>query len=112
MAYFWQPPVPLHLPLSPHGGESAHPPAGGAAPAGTKLHVPRDVDSAHDLQSALQSPVQHTPWRQKPDVHSLSAVHEAPVPFLPQLPIEQTLPAVQSPEPEHMMRQSVTPLHM
>jgi hypothetical protein len=83
-AYFWHTP-PWHLPVVPHdaGPMSLQTPAGSGLPVGVLLHVPTVPISAHDWHEPLQAELQHTPWAQKLDWHSVAAEHEAPIGFLP-----------------------------
>jgi hypothetical protein len=83
-AYFWQTP-PWHLPVVPQlvGPMSLQTPAGSALPVGVFVHVPTVPASAQDWHDPLQAELQHTPWAQKADWHSVPAEHDAPSGFLP-----------------------------
>jgi hypothetical protein len=53
------------------------------------VHVPCELDSAHDLQGPAQAELQQTPCAQIPDMQSTTPLlHEAPFIFLPhELPL-------------------------
>jgi hypothetical protein len=76
----------------------------GSCPAGTVEQVPPVPDSAHDMQLPRQAVWQQTPCSQKPLPQSAAAPHALPSGRLPQLPLVQTLPVVQSLEPVHEAR--------
>jgi len=77
---------------------------GSGLAAGTLVHAPRVLDSAHDLQAVAQAVAQQTPWAQLPDPHSLPAEQKAPIGFGPhefptqKFPVEQLASAVQLPK--------------
>ena len=64
--YFWQAPLPSHLPLSPHMADppSLHIPFGSAALAGVGVQVPRALGRAQVWQAPLQAVPQQTPSTQ------------------------------------------------
>jgi len=75
--YFWQPPLPSHLPLVPHvdGNCTAQIARGSGLPATTGMQWP-GADASAQLQQPPEQPVsQHTPSTQKPDWHSLPLPH-------------------------------------
>jgi hypothetical protein len=82
----------------------------GSCPAGTVEQVPPVPVSAHDMQLSAHAVRQQTPCAQKPLLHSLPAVHEAPSGLRPQLDAVQTFPVVHSAEVEQLARQPL-PLH-
>ena len=82
----------------------------GSCPAGTVEQVPPVPVSAHDMQLSAHAVRQQTPCAQKPLLHSLPAVHEAPSGLRPQLDAVQTFPVVHSAEVEQVARQPL-PLH-
>ena len=65
--YFWQAPLPSHLPLSPQAAAppSWHMPRGSTALLGTGVHLPRALGRAQLLQAPPQTLSQQTPWMQK-----------------------------------------------
>jgi hypothetical protein len=66
-AYFWQAPLPSHLPLVPQvdAPASVHWVAGvGACPAGTCLQVPTLPDRLQAVQVPVQALLQQTPFAQ------------------------------------------------
>ncbi len=67
-----------------------------SAPSGTDVHWPTLPTRLHDLQSSVHAELQHTPWAQKPDRHSLAELHWAPLPFLPHEPFTQVAGATHS----------------
>ena len=73
--YFWQAPLPSHLPLVPHEGApvSLQIPAGSTAFTGTLVQVPSALVSAHDWQAPQQAVLQQIPCAQKPLPHSAAA---------------------------------------
>ena len=68
----------------------------GAALAGTLVHVPLLLGSAHDLHVPVQLLAQQTPCWQKPELHSLPAVQVSPRGCLVQMPPLQMFGATQS----------------
>lgn len=69
--YFWQAPLPSHLPLlaqlaAPSSLQSMR---GSAAPAGAGEHLPRALGRAQVWQAPLQSVLQQTPSMHLPDWH-------------------------------------------
>lgn len=84
-------PVPSQKPSLPHviGSVAAHPPSGSGPPDGIGEQVPGEPANAQLVHTAVQALLQHTPSAQKPLLHSVACVHEAPSPFLPHLPLTQ-----------------------
>jgi hypothetical protein len=72
--YFWQPPLPSHLPLVPQVdcGCTAHIPRVSGLPATTGMQRPGDDASAQLQHAPAQALSQHRPSTQKPDWHSLA----------------------------------------
>jgi hypothetical protein len=75
--YFWQLPLPSHLPLVPQvdAGCTAHIARGSGVPATTGVQWPGDDASAQLQHSPVQAPSQHRPSTQKPDRHSVPFPH-------------------------------------
>jgi hypothetical protein len=69
--------------------------AGSGAPVATFVHDPIVPDSAHDRQALVQAVAQHTPCAQLPEIHSKPSEQNAPLGFLPQELLLQTLPGEQ-----------------
>jgi hypothetical protein len=69
--YFWQAPMPLHLPLSPQlaAPASLQMFLGSTALAGVGVHLPRALGRAHDWQAPAQAFSQQTPSTQEPLPH-------------------------------------------
>jgi hypothetical protein len=68
-AYLWQPPVPSHVPSSPHEETSLIEQslgARGAPPSGTVEHVPGAPGALHVWQGSAQLELQQSPSTQKP----------------------------------------------
>jgi hypothetical protein len=86
--YFWQLPLPSHLPSVPQDAAPAslQVPCGSDAPTATLVQVPRVLLSAHDWQAPAQALLQQMPCAQKPLPHSAAAAHEAPLVLRPQDP--------------------------
>jgi hypothetical protein len=84
-------------------------PCGSTAPSGTLLHVPSEVGSAHDWHEPLQAELQHTPWAQNFERHSVPSAHVLPRPLRPHEPIMQTAGAAQSPSAVHETLQTFVP---
>jgi hypothetical protein len=77
----WHAPLPSQTPLVPHdvAPMSLQIPAGSLRPAATFVQVPAvAADALHDLQVLLHSVAQQTPWRQKPDLHSIPSAQTVP----------------------------------
>jgi hypothetical protein len=106
-----QAPVPSQRPLKPQGGADGQPPCGSIAPAGTGMQLPAPPATLHDRQVPQAVDAQQTPSTQLPLSHSLPAAQIWPRRFLPHEPLLQTVPATQSPSPEHAARQ-VVPLQV
>jgi hypothetical protein len=89
-----------HFPSVPQPGApwSAQVPAG-SGPEATAVQRPIDPAMAHDWQVPVQAVVQQTPCSQLLDWHSGSAEQKAPIGFLPQELLVQTLPVEQLPLP-------------
>ena len=68
----------------------------GSVPTGTSVQVPAVPESAHDRQVPVQLELQHTPCWQRPEAHSLPAVHASPRGRFEHCPPLQTLGAAQS----------------
>jgi hypothetical protein len=113
LAYSRHAPPPSQVPSDPHveAPLSAHCPSG-SWPAGTSTHVPADAAIPQDRQAPVQAVRQQVPCSQKPLEHSAAAVHDAPLPFLPQLPPVQTLGATQSASAVHVARHVPAPPHL
>ena len=96
LGYFWHPPMPLHLPLSPQlaAPMSRHMPLGSGALARTGVHLPRALGRAQVWQGPAQAFSQHTPSTQAPLSHWSAAVQSWPLPRLPQLPPVQAAGAI------------------
>ncbi len=62
------------------------------------------------LQESLQAELQHTPWAQKPERHSMPELHSAAQGALPHELLMQVLGGAQSESLEQLLRQ-VVPLH-
>ena len=92
-AYFWQAPAPSQKPFVPQVAAvwSLQVVCGSAPPAATLVQVPAVAgDALHDLQTPVQSLVQHTPWLQnRPAWHSVTLEQVRPAPFRPHDPFEQ-----------------------
>jgi hypothetical protein len=75
----WQPPVPLHAPVLPHGGAAVHCPVGAAVPAGRGAQLPAVVPTLHAWHSPHALLLQQTPSTQKlPVRHRSLPVHGCP----------------------------------
>jgi hypothetical protein len=96
-AYRRQAPLPLQNPSVPQAAAplSVHW-FSGSCPAATFMHDPTVPVRAHDWHVPVHAALQHTPWAQKPELHSVPAAQVAPMAFLPQLPALQTLGLLQS----------------
>jgi hypothetical protein len=81
LAASWQPPLPLHAPVLPHGGLAAHWPAGAPVPAGMSAHVPGLLVRLHALHVPQLPALQQTPSVQKSLLHWFAAPHAAPSAF-------------------------------
>ena len=88
----WQRPVVPHVSCT----VIAQMVCGSMVPSLTIVHTPMLPCRSHDTQAVLQAELQHTPWAQCFDEHSVSSVHSAPKGLRPQEPLTQTLPGVQS----------------
>jgi hypothetical protein len=60
-----------------------HTSCGSGAPSGTATHRPSVLVWLQAMQAPEQAELQHTPWAQKPDSHSLPALQAAPGFFFP-----------------------------
>jgi hypothetical protein len=67
------------------------------------------AESEHDWQVPLQFELQHTPWAQKPERHSMPSLHVLPSPLRPHEPPVQTAGAAQSASDEHAALQTAPP---
>jgi hypothetical protein len=69
------------------------------------VQVPALWVSAQDWQVPVQAVAQHTPWAQKPELHSDAVVHVTPSAFFEQVPPLQTLGDTQSPSTVQLVLQ-------
>jgi len=76
----------------------------------TFVQRPIDPASAHDLQALPHADVQHTPWAQKLELHSLPIEQNAPIGFNPHERPVQNSPAAQLASTVHASKQRL-PLH-
>jgi len=83
--YFWQTPLPSHLPSFPQvaAPASLQVPCGSDAPRATLVQVPSVLERAHDWQAPVQALLQQIPWAQNPLPHSAAAAQEAPLVLRP-----------------------------
>lgn len=58
----------------------------------TALHRPSDPGKSQDMQALVHAALQHTPWAQKLDLHSVPALHSAPLGLRPQEELTQKVP--------------------
>jgi hypothetical protein len=72
---------------------TGHRPCGSGEPSETELHRPSDPDRLQALQAPLHALLQHTPWAQNPDPHSVAALHSKPGGLRPQEAALQKFPA-------------------
>jgi hypothetical protein len=108
-AYFWQPPVPSHLPLVPQveAPVSVHWVDGvGAWPAGTCLQVPTLFVRLQAVQFPVQALLQQTLLTQKPDWQAAGVWQSCPTESLPQLLATQVAGALQSALVEQVVLQA------
>jgi len=86
-AYFWQPPIPSHLPLVPQVEVAcvAQMPCGSGLLAGTDVQVPLPL-KLQATHPPLQAVAQHTLSTQWPEPHSASEVHAVPLTLGPHEP--------------------------
>jgi hypothetical protein len=93
-----QAPAPSQRPSVPHveAAWATQVRRGSAAPAGASEQAPIADASAHVRHAPAHAFSQHTPSTQKPLAQSPPAAQARPLPFLPQLPLWQTLGATQS----------------
>jgi len=92
-------PLPLHIPSSPQvvATVAAHWVAGvGGLPLAMLAHVPKLPAIAHDLHVPVQAWLQQYPCAQKPESHSVAAVHAVPIGLSVQMLALQMLGATQS----------------
>src|SRR5262245_42245166 len=95
--YFWQPPLPSHLPLVWHEAAvmSLQTPRGSLLPATIGVHLPSAEDSAQLRHAPVQAVSQHTPSTQWVERHSEFAEHARPGSFGPHSPMTQAWPVSQ-----------------
>src|SRR5262249_54714058 len=102
-------PDPLHAPVFPHGGFTAH--ALDVVPDGTLKQVPRWPLTLQAWQGEQLAEPQHTPFVQNPDVHSLLDAPVAPWAFfgwqVPPAPVQKKLVLTQSAFVEQVVLQDV-----
>jgi hypothetical protein len=77
-----------------------------ACPGGTGAQVPTRPAVRQLSQLPVQARSQQTPSAQAPETHSVPSVQLAPVPFFPQRPSWQRLPAEQEVSPVQVLKQS------
>jgi hypothetical protein len=84
---------PTHLPVVPQVADcvAAQMPCGSFELSGTVVHVPAVAVRLQLMHLSLQRPLQHTPWAQKPDLHSAAEAQLAPGPLSPHWKLAQTL---------------------
>jgi hypothetical protein len=97
-AYFWQAPLPSHLPLVPQEATpmSVHMRRGSLLPPGVMVQVPGAEARAQLRQAPVQALLQQTPSTQKPERHSPAPPQVWPGSLGPQLPFTQARPVSQS----------------
>lgn len=97
-AYFAQRPVPSHSPVVPQVAavSSLHTFCGSLTPVGTGRQVPTNPTSVQETHAVSHFSLQHTPFVQKPLLHSAGVEQVAPSYFFPQLLFVQTRPGTQS----------------
>ena len=71
------------------------------------MHWPRVAARLQDLHDSEHAKLQHTPWAQNPDLHSLPALQSAPSGFFPQEVFTQVLGATQSASLVHALKQTL-----
>lgn len=117
MAACWQAPVPVQVPVLPHGAlaDLAHCPVGAAAPAGRLAQVPALPDTLHAWQVPQAVDAQQTPSTQlRPDRQSDVALQVCPWRFLSPHRLvfgSQMYGDTQSPSALQAVLQLVEPLH-
>jgi hypothetical protein len=97
-AYFWQPPLPSHLPLVPQLAAfwSVQMLRTSGLPAATATHLPGIIGSAQVRQAPVQALSQQTPSTQWLEAHSLASVQVWPFCLGPQVLLTQAIPVSQS----------------
>lgn len=102
-AYFWQMPVPSHLPLVPQvaGPMSMHRARGSAAPMADTVHLPMLPARLQLRQAPVQAVLQQTPSTHCWLWQSPFTAHFWPSSLGPQLPLTQATPSAQSALPVH-----------
>jgi len=110
LEYLSQPPVPSQKPSVPQVSRplSAHCPSG-SVPAGTAVHAPSLLGTAHDMQLPAHASRQQIPCWHRLELQSSAVVHDTPIGFLPQRPALHTFPAPQSALVVQLLRQTLAP---
>jgi hypothetical protein len=96
--YFWQPPLPSHLPLVPQFCAllSLQTARTSGLPAAIAMQWPGDEGSAQLRQAPVQALSQQTPSTHWLEAHSLAAVQVWPFCLGPQVLFTQAMPVSQS----------------
>jgi hypothetical protein len=96
--YFWQPPLPSHLPFVPQLGAfwSTQTLRMSGLPAATATQRPGDIGSAQLRQAPVQALSQQTLSTQWFEAHSLASAQAWPFCLGPQVLLTQAMPVSQS----------------
>jgi hypothetical protein len=107
----WQRPAPSQNPVRPQvaAPSPVHTPFGSVPFAGIARQTPGVPTSAHDMQLAVQSVVQQTPWLQNPLLQSAGLAQLAPGGRSPHDPLSQTFGDAQSASAVQLDLHAATP---
>jgi hypothetical protein len=75
-------------------GVATHLPCGSGALSATVVQSPGVALRLQAMHASVHALLQHRPWAQKPELHSVPALQIAPLGLRPQEAFVQTLPAV------------------
>jgi hypothetical protein len=103
----------LQLPVVPHVfcNVTLHFSCGSGELSATAVHLPADDAKSQAMHASVQSELQHTPWAQWPDWHSLPVLHWPPFGIKPHDPFTQRFPLTHCWTVEHATKQ-LEPLQM